>query len=509
MWSPTSRQQTPHMTPTHRKNKTLNKMLDIHPNSPFALEPNQQTIPNFHHVFRLKPSLPSRNLSNKPSQSHRSTANNTPRISPLASPFQSPTNSSARRVITWKDSLVSNSVFDSNNLHIRHNTMDGYPTMSPRTPSASKFTPIAMLTPREGNKTTFTAGPESPRASVHPLVPPISLKNSMVNPSAFKKVEKSPRMMRTNKGVVIDDEVRFTYSALVNSPKQSKIPSMATEIDLKGLDDKQLKKLSSKYLSQEEKDVVKEIETKGRKDLHDALSMYNRFHGNHLFEPQDKITGKSEYAIRVKSIIPEKYLNYNVSPSYTPYSSSLQKNFTTGASSEFGGGMVFKNHSLNEKFLQKVGSSMLQKRRNNNVGLGTLETNNDEEVIMQTLDDTGNVKKMNDLREMIKTERFLTKEEKEFLKLVKEDGTKIDIQFCLNNQKDLIYLKDNRKQTPLHWAVKRGNIEIVELLIKNGASLFEKDIASRTPVDIAKKLKYIQVARFLDDKAREFERIGL
>ena len=243
---------------------------------------------------------------------------------------------------------------------------------------------------------------------------------------------------------MIEDHVRMQYSALVNSPKHSQLPSVVSEIEFGGMDDREIKKLSAKYLSQEEKDVVREIEVKARRELSEALNMYNRFHGNHLFEPKDKVTGKSDYAIRVKSIIPEKYLNYAVSPtSYGPNSAAKREDFISLPSSNLeSGGMSFKNMTLlNEKFLREIGSSGLHQRRRPE--LGTLETNYDTEEAMLTIDDEGNVKKMNDMREQLKTERFLTKEEKQFLKLVKENGTKLDVQFYLNNQKDLINLKDN------------------------------------------------------------------
>lgn len=241
--------------------------------------------------------------------------------------------------------------------------------------------------------------------------------------------------------------MRSQYSALVNSPKHSQLPSMVSEIDFGGMDEKEIRKLSAKYLSQEEKNVVREIEVKARRELSEALNMYNRFHGNHLFEPKDKVTGKSDYAIRVKSIIPERYLNYAVSPtSYGPNSAAVRREDSDSIpTSNVETGMSFKNTTLlNEKFLREIGASGLHKRRKPE--LGTLETNYDTEEAVLTIDDEGNVKKMNDLREMIKTEKFLTKEEKEFLKLVKENGTKLDVQFHLNNQKDLVNLKDNVRE---------------------------------------------------------------
>ncbi|MFC1746646.1 ankyrin repeat domain-containing protein [Candidatus Riflebacteria bacterium] len=53
-----------------------------------------------------------------------------------------------------------------------------------------------------------------------------------------------------------------------------------------------------------------------------------------------------------------------------------------------------------------------------------------------------------------------------------EKGSKIDFQ-------------GDGGYTPLHWAVKRGNIETVKMLLKKGCSLKLKDVTDRTAADLA------------------------
>ena len=116
MWSPKLKDGVQKRS-LSRKNKTLQKMLEISPTSPFAVDHNHQDFTNFHNVFRLKPRLPSRNLSIKLSGSQRTSVNNSPKTSPMTSPMASPGNSPSRQMsrknISWKGSLVLNPFFDT------------------------------------------------------------------------------------------------------------------------------------------------------------------------------------------------------------------------------------------------------------------------------------------------------------------------------------------------------------------------------------------------------------
>ncbi len=59
------------------------------------------------------------------------------------------------------------------------------------------------------------------------------------------------------------------------------------------------------------------------------------------------------------------------------------------------------------------------------------------------------------------------------------------IRALLQKQPSLINAKDNFGSTPLHTAVEKGNIRIVELLIQNGADVNAKDNEGRTPTYFA------------------------
>ncbi|EAS01945.2 ankyrin domain protein (macronuclear) [Tetrahymena thermophila SB210] len=58
---------------------------------------------------------------------------------------------------------------------------------------------------------------------------------------------------------------------------------------------------------------------------------------------------------------------------------------------------------------------------------------------------------------------------------------------CLNENRFLVFDFDYIYQTALHWATKRNHYQIVDILIKNGADVNQKDIMGRTPLFFALK----------------------
>ncbi|KRX04705.1 Ankyrin repeat-containing domain [Pseudocohnilembus persalinus] len=74
----------------------------------------------------------------------------------------------------------------------------------------------------------------------------------------------------------------------------------------------------------------------------------------------------------------------------------------------------------------------------------------------------------------------------EFLQAVK-DGDFEQVQFKLIHCQYHVFDFDQTNQTPLHWAVRRNYIQIVNLLLEYGADVEHQDIAGRTPLFLAVK----------------------
>ena len=53
--------------------------------------------------------------------------------------------------------------------------------------------------------------------------------------------------------------------------------------------------------------------------------------------------------------------------------------------------------------------------------------------------------------------------------------------------------QDSRGRTPLHYAAATGNYLVAEVLLRNSAKVAARDNMKRTPLDLAKSRKVIEV----------------
>lgn len=57
--------------------------------------------------------------------------------------------------------------------------------------------------------------------------------------------------------------------------------------------------------------------------------------------------------------------------------------------------------------------------------------------------------------------------------------------------------------TPLHWAVRRGNLEEVQQELRRGARIDARDFLERTPLHIAVLAGHLEVARYLIEQGAD------
>jgi len=67
----------------------------------------------------------------------------------------------------------------------------------------------------------------------------------------------------------------------------------------------------------------------------------------------------------------------------------------------------------------------------------------------------------------------------------------------LREDKYLVYAFDPIRQTALHWAAKRGYLDICRRLIEYGADFDAVDMGFRTPLYYALRGKHVEVVRLL------------
>lgn len=96
---------------------------------------------------------------------------------------------------------------------------------------------------------------------------------------------------------------------------------------------------------------------------------------------------------------------------------------------------------------------------------------------------------------------------------IASNWNKVEIAKLLISKGAKVNARDRSGWTPLHWASFEGGSEIVELLIAKGAEKNAKTTepwslfpAGSTPLDIAEKAKYFDMAAFLKSKGCKRER---
>src|SRR5690242_8284749 len=77
-------------------------------------------------------------------------------------------------------------------------------------------------------------------------------------------------------------------------------------------------------------------------------------------------------------------------------------------------------------------------------------------------------------------------------------GQPAKVEAALNAGAD-VNQQDEQGWTPLNWAAGKGSVEIVSLLLDNGADVFRTGRDQRTPYQIALAAKHTDVARLLKE----------
>jgi ankyrin repeat protein len=78
-----------------------------------------------------------------------------------------------------------------------------------------------------------------------------------------------------------------------------------------------------------------------------------------------------------------------------------------------------------------------------------------------------------------------------------QKGDVAKVKTLISNKKELIHMKSEKGQTPLHLAVQNGSQEIINFLISQGADINAKDSEGNTPLITALALRKADTAKFL------------
>ena len=89
-----------------------------------------------------------------------------------------------------------------------------------------------------------------------------------------------------------------------------------------------------------------------------------------------------------------------------------------------------------------------------------------------------------------------------FFKAVKDNNLE-QVRRMINAEKWIIYEYDHMKKSALHWAARRNYLDIIQILLENGAQVDKLDVLGCTPLFYAAKYHYLRAVKmFLSWKAK-------
>lgn len=98
--------------------------------------------------------------------------------------------------------------------------------------------------------------------------------------------------------------------------------------------------------------------------------------------------------------------------------------------------------------------------------------------------------------------KFVHPKSDQFLKEVKSGNISGVIEMLIDVP-ELVKSSDSIEQTALHWACKRGHMEIVKYLLSCKASIYESDMMGRQPEEIAQRKGHFDIASMISGLKRK------
>jgi len=74
------------------------------------------------------------------------------------------------------------------------------------------------------------------------------------------------------------------------------------------------------------------------------------------------------------------------------------------------------------------------------------------------------------------------------------------LNFMIESDKKIIYVKNDKGSEAIHFAAENGNLKIFSLLVENGADIEAQDASGNTPLILAAKNGCIEIAEYILNK---------
>lgn len=271
---------------------------------------------------------------------------------------------------------------------------------------------------------------------------------SIVSLSSPKKTiiieEKLPLKRRA-----LNSDIKEAYRAVINSKEHGAfhdLPQKSFEKDpvpfspprnknKKGSYVDHAKELEKKEREKEEEKLAEEIKTRGVGDFHRKIALYNFIRGNYLVDPDNEIDFKPAAASHRKIVVPvkaQKEPKKDLLASFGQYMNSRAHSRDSFEKSE-----MMNSRRIDEREYRKFGED------NDGAGASSKRAEaNQDTVKMKEATIQNDLKKMQELGNLLSSRKPLSENEQLVFKLVK-DGNEQDLGYLLARNNELVKAEDN------------------------------------------------------------------